>query len=73
MMMLLLWMKIVHAAETANQSMFDQIDTLFGTYLVGPLATVMFFDLAFWDNGTDGEISLPAVVVWLLKILADWE
>lgn len=66
MMMLLLWMKIVHAAETANQSMFDQIDTLFGTYLVGPLATVMFFDLAFWDNGTDGEISLPAVVVWLV-------
>ena len=63
--MFLLWTKIASATE-AEMTIVDQIDALFGTYLVGPLAFVLFFDLAFWDNGTEGEISLPAVVVWLV-------
>ncbi|MFP6641017.1 MAG: alanine/glycine:cation symporter family protein [Myxococcota bacterium] len=31
-----------------------------------PIRTVLFFDLAFWDNGQSGETVLPAVVVWLV-------
>ena len=42
------------------------LDGWFGTHVVGPIASVLFFDLAFWDNGTDGEIKLPFIVVWLI-------
>jgi AGCS family alanine or glycine:cation symporter len=42
------------------------LDGGFGANVVGPIASVLFFDLAFWDNGTDGEIKLPFIVVWLI-------
>ena len=61
----LLWTRFVYAADGSAEpppSIMDQIDSLFGTYLVGPLASVMFYDLAFWDD----DLSLPAVVVWLV-------
>ncbi len=38
----------------------------FGRNVVGPIANVLFFDLAFWDNGTDGEIQIPFIVLWLI-------
>ena len=47
-------------------ALLGQLDTLFGEYFVGPLAAVLFFDLAFWDNGAEGELKLPFVVVWLV-------
>ncbi len=31
-------------------SAFDRFDAAFGEWVVGPMATVMFFDLVFWDN-----------------------
>ena len=34
----------------AEPTWFDKADAKFAEYVVGPLATVMFFDLAFWDN-----------------------
>jgi len=45
----------------------ERLEELFGAYLVNPLASVLFWDLAFWDNGPDGPgIELPIVVVWLI-------
>lgn len=41
------------------------IDAFFGAYIVAPLATVMFFDLAFWD-GVGAGVQLPFVVAWLV-------
>ena len=42
-----------------QKSFFEAIDDAFGSYLVGPLAGVMFYDIAFWDNElTMGETSL---------------
>lgn len=31
-------------------SAFDAVDAAFGEWLVGPMATVMFFDVVLWDN-----------------------
>ena len=42
------------------------LDGGFGANVVGPIASVLFFDLAFWDNGQEGEIKLPFIVVWLI-------
>ena len=42
------------------------LDHAFADYVVAPIDAVLFFDLAFWDNGQANEITLPAVVVWLI-------
>ena len=47
-------------------SILKSLDSGFGANVVGPIASVLFFDLAFWDNGTEGEIQLPFIVVWLI-------
>jgi AGCS family alanine or glycine:cation symporter len=47
-------------------SFLAQLEALFKTWLVAPIDAVIFFDLAFWDNGAEGELRLPAVVVWLI-------
>jgi AGCS family alanine or glycine:cation symporter len=41
------------------------LDAAFTAYVVAPISAVLFFDLAFWDNGQEGEIKLPIVVLWL--------
>ena len=41
------------------------LDAAFTSYIVAPISAVLFFDLAFWDNGQEGEIKLPIVVLWL--------
>lgn len=50
----LIWLAApAHAEEpqpTAEPTAFERFDAAFGALVVGPLATVMFFDLAFWDN-----------------------
>ena len=33
----------------------DTLNNVVGEYLVGPLATVMFFDVFFWDNGEGAQ------------------
>ena len=52
------------AQETAPfyEQFLTSMDTAFGTYFVGPIATVMFFDLAFFTDA----FKLPLVVVWLV-------
>jgi AGCS family alanine or glycine:cation symporter len=60
---------IAQAAESANDGIggvLQSLDAGFGANVVGPIASVLFFDLAFWDNGTEGEIKLPFIVVWLI-------
>ncbi len=52
------------ASESENG--LAALDFLFSDYLVAPIDAVLFFDLAFWDNGQVGEIELPIVVVWLV-------
>jgi AGCS family alanine or glycine:cation symporter len=51
--------------QDVGQGFFAALDGLFGEWVVAPIRTVFMFDLAFWDNGTAGEIELPLVVVWL--------
>jgi AGCS family alanine or glycine:cation symporter len=41
------------------------LDAVFQRFLVAPISSVIFFDLAFWDDGQPGETKLPIVVVWL--------
>jgi len=57
-------------AENANEggigAVLKSLDAGFGANVVGPIASVLFFDLAFWDNGLPGEIKLPFIVVWLI-------
>jgi AGCS family alanine or glycine:cation symporter len=43
-----------------------QLDTKFGEWVVGPMATVMFFDLIFWDNNAAENAIFPIVVLWLV-------
>lgn len=52
-------------AQEPEPGVFDRINEVFGTWVVGPLASVMFFDVAFWDGVGEG-VQLPAVVVWLV-------
>jgi len=41
---------------------FGQLEQVFKIYLVDPLASVLFYDLAFFSN----DITLPFIVVWLI-------
>ncbi|MCP5060133.1 MAG: alanine:cation symporter family protein [bacterium] len=45
-----------------NAGFLATLESLFQTVLVDWVAAVLFFDLAFWDDG----IQLPIVVVWLM-------
>ncbi len=42
------------------------LDGAFQAFLVAPISAVIFFDLAFWDDGQPGEVVLPIVVCWLI-------
>ncbi|MDG2335316.1 MAG: alanine/glycine:cation symporter family protein [Myxococcota bacterium] len=48
------------------QTFLAALDSGFANYVVAPISAVLFYDVAFWDNGTPGEVALPAVVVWLV-------
>ncbi len=53
-------------SSTSMDSFLGSLDATFGDWIVGPLASVMFFDVIFWDNGTEGETKLPFIVMWLV-------
>ncbi|MBL91893.1 MAG: alanine glycine permease [Myxococcales bacterium] len=57
---------VAEATPTDQVSGFESVDKLFGTYLVGPIATVMFWDVMFWDNNAQTNHQLPFVVIWLV-------
>ena len=50
-------------AEPEAEGWMDRVDAFFGTWVVGPLATVLFFDFGTprWLG-----VSVPFVVLWLL-------
>ena len=52
--------------EAGIASVLKSLDEGFGANVVGPIAQVLFFDLVFWDNGTENEVKLPFIVFWLL-------
>jgi AGCS family alanine or glycine:cation symporter len=54
------------AATDVQASLFATIESLFERIVVHPVETVLFFDLAFWDNASGDAIQLPIVVVWLV-------
>ena len=47
-------------------SLVAKIDSGFGRFVVEPIGAVIFWDVAFWDNGQPGEVQLPIVVLWLI-------
>jgi AGCS family alanine or glycine:cation symporter len=49
-------------AAAAEPTFLEKLDQAFGAWFVGPLATVMFFDLLFFIE----DVSLPLVVAWLV-------
>ncbi len=52
------------SAASAEPDVLGAIDAGFGTYVVGPLGQVLFFDVIFWD-GEDG-MNVPFIVLWLV-------
>ena len=45
---------------------FAAAEDLFSSWVVSPIESLIFFDLAFWDDGAGDAIQLPIVVVWLV-------
>jgi AGCS family alanine or glycine:cation symporter len=54
------------AQDAGIGGVLQSLDQWFGGNVVGPIAQVLFFDLIFWDNGTDGDLQLPFIVFWLI-------
>ncbi|MBW2588721.1 MAG: alanine:cation symporter family protein [Deltaproteobacteria bacterium] len=52
--------------EAGIGGVLTSLDQGFGANVVGPIAQVLFFDLIFWDNGTEGDLQLPFIVFWLI-------
>ncbi|MDH5491747.1 MAG: alanine:cation symporter family protein, partial [Myxococcales bacterium] len=58
--------------DEAAPGLLDRLDSAFGEYLVGPMASVLFYDLVFWDNDPppgapeDADTKAPFIVVWLV-------
>ena len=40
----------------------SQLDAIFRSWVVAPLESVIFFNVAFWDP----EVKIPLVVLWLI-------
>ncbi len=51
---------------TETASLAEKLDSAFGRFIVDPIGAVIFWDVAFWDNGQPGEVQLPIVVLWLI-------
>ncbi len=51
---------------TAEAGFWAGLEALFRDYVVAPIEAVIFFDLAFWDNGQPEDLKLQFVVVWLI-------
>jgi AGCS family alanine or glycine:cation symporter len=47
---------------TGTEGLIDRLDALFSTWLVAPIESVIFFDVAWWDD----DLKLPLVVLWLI-------
>ena len=54
------------ASAPAEPGVFEKIDKAFGEIFVAPLASLLFYDLWFWDNDEEGQVSIPFIVFWLV-------
>ena len=52
--------------EPEETSAFDAFDAAVGKNIVGPMATVLFWDAFFWDNSSEDNKQMPIVVLWLV-------
>jgi len=50
----------------ASAGFWARLDGLFAAWVVTPLASVIFFDVAFWDDASGDAVKLPLVVLWLV-------
>ncbi len=48
------------------RSLLASLNEAFGQAVVGPIASVLFFDLWFWDNHAESDTKLPFIVFWLI-------
>jgi AGCS family alanine or glycine:cation symporter len=53
-------------AEADSASLFAVLESGFEAWIVSPIESLIFFDLAFWDNAAGDALQLPIVVVWLV-------
>jgi len=63
-LLILLLSSTAHAQEATStlDTVMENIDATFGEWFVGPLAAVLFWDMAVWTDA----YSLPFIVVWLV-------
>jgi len=54
------------AEDSGIAGVLKSVDEGFGTIVVGPIARVLFYDLIFWDNGSENDLQLPFIVFWLI-------
>jgi len=55
------------AHEARIGAVLRELDQGFGAHVVAPIARVLFFDLIFWDNGSEQDLQLPFIVFWLIS------
>ena len=58
------------APVTEEKDIFTVVDVAFGLYFVGQLASVLFWDVMFWDNTLEIGDGVGQVVDG--KYVADW-
>jgi AGCS family alanine or glycine:cation symporter len=49
-----------------SEGFLGLLEAAFADWIVGPLSAVIFFDVAFWDDGSGDAVQLPLVVLWLI-------
>jgi AGCS family alanine or glycine:cation symporter len=52
--------------DATSAGLFALLERAFQFGVVAPIDSLIFFDLAFWDNNSGDQIQLPIVVVWLV-------
>ena len=50
----------------ASNGFLARLEAAFRTWLVEPADAVLFWDVVFCDNGRQGQIEVPVVVLWLV-------
>jgi len=50
----------------SDTGFWSALNGLFAGWIVTPLTSVIFFDVAFWDDASGNPIQVPLVVLWLM-------
>ncbi len=49
-----------------DEAFLSWLEATFSSWVVGPLSSVIFFDVAFWDDALGDALQIPLVVLWLV-------